>query len=227
MTTQDMRLQELMTYVRESREDKRALTIAIVIALIFHVVMFAIRFPERKVDLRAKDQKTAIFVIKPPKFKPPKKQQRKDIPKPKTKKVPIPDPTPDEPEPIREPEPIEQEVEIPDDVIFGIPDTAPPIEEKPVLVGGDIKPPVAISRVQPIYPEPARKARIQGVVILQLTVEKDGTVSDIKVLRGLPMGLTEAAIEAVKKWKFKPAYRASTGTPVAVYYTLTVNFEID
>ena len=78
--------------------------------------------------------------------------------------------------------------------------------------------------MQPQYTEIARKARIQGVVILQTIIDKDGNITDVKVLKGLPMGLTEAATTAVTQWKHNPA--TLNGKPVAVYFNLTVNFQL-
>jgi len=104
----------------------------------------------------------------------------------------------------------------------------PPAAEDntPVIVGGDVQAPIRQTELVPIYTEPARKARIEGIVILQLTIDKQGSVVDVKVLRGLAMGLTDAAIEAARRQHFKPAYRASTGRPVDCLYTITVQFKI-
>ena len=84
--------------------------------------------------------------------------------------------------------------------------------------------PVKISSPQPQYTEIARKARIQGVVILQTIINKDGDITDVKILKGLPMGLAEAAVAAVQQWKYQPA--TLNGRPVAVYFNLTVNFQL-
>jgi protein TonB len=92
------------------------------------------------------------------------------------------------------------------------------------MVGGDVKAPIKEYAPPPQYTEIARKARIQGVVIVQAIVTKTGDVQDVKVLKGLPMGLDTAAADAVKKWKFKPA--TLNGKPVDVYYNLTVNFTL-
>jgi protein TonB len=62
------------------------------------------------------------------------------------------------------------------------------------------------------------------VVIVQAIIDKQGTVTDVKVLKPLPMGLDKAAADAVAKWKFKPA--TLNGKPVDVYYNLTVNFTL-
>ena len=109
--------------------------------------------------------------------------------------------------------------------MFGIPDAPPSAEpEGPIMVGGDVKAPEKVSAPNPQYTEIARKARIQGVVIVQAIIDKEGNVTNVKVLKGLPMGLEEAAVEAIKSWKFKPA--TLNGKPVTVYYNLTVNFKL-
>jgi protein TonB len=140
--------------------------------------------------------------------------------------VPIPDPTPDEPEPIRLEEP-EPELDLPDfdDMVFGIPDAPPAAEpDGPIQVGGDVVAPEKINAPQPQYTEIARKARIQGVVIVQAIIDKQGQVTNVKILKGLPMGLSEEAMAAIKRWTFKPA--TLNGKPVDVYYNLTVNFRL-
>ncbi len=179
-------------------------------------------------DSDADRKKPKIYVVKQVKFKQPPKRELEQIPKPQTKKVPIPDPTPDEPEPIRDEEPEEDIDYIPDDdLVLGVPDAPPPPEpEGPVrfVVGGNVTEPKKISAPSPQYPEAARRARIEGMVILECTIGKDGIVKETKVMRGLPLGLTEAALDAVRKWRFK----ASTlnGKPVEVLYILTVRFSL-
>jgi protein TonB len=95
----------------------------------------------------------------------------------------------------------------------------------PVRVGGDVKAPIAIEpRADPQYTEVARKARVEGLVILEAIIDREGNVTDVRVLKGLPLGLDTAAIEAVKKWRFKPG--TLNGAPVPVIYNLTVNFRL-
>ena len=62
-------------------------------------------------------------------------------------------------------------------------------------------------------------------LIIQAIIDKEGNVTSVKLLKGLPMGLDQAALDAIKKWRFRPATLAD-GRPVAVYYTLTVNFQL-
>lgn len=95
----------------------------------------------------------------------------------------------------------------------------------PYRVGGNVLRPEKISGAPPVYTEMARKARIMGVVIIEVVIDEEGDVTQTKVLKGLPMGLDKAAVDAVETWKFKPA--TLEGRPVPVYYVLTVNFQLD
>jgi TonB family protein len=214
------------SFAAEVDEDRRTMRWALGIAILFHAVLFVINFPEWREKVETVKQKPKVYVVQQVKFKPPPPKQQKEIPKKRTKKVPIPDPTPEEPEPIRLVDEIEPEVDLPDtDIVFDIPEGPPPAEpEGPIMVGGDVKPPVKVSAPPPQYTEIARKARIQGVVIVQAIIDKEGNVTNVKVLKGLPMGLDQAAVEAIKKWKFQPS--TLNGKPVSVYYNLTVNFQL-
>ncbi len=109
-------------------------------------------------------------------------------------------------------------------VVGGAGDAPPPPQDEILRVGGDIQAPVKINAPLPRYPEIARRARVQGVVIVEAVINKAGSVESVRVLKGLPMGLDTAAVDTVKKWKFKPA--TLNGKPVTVYYTLTVNFQL-
>jgi TonB family protein len=216
----------LETFAREYEEDSKTLRIAFVAALVFHVVLLIIHLPELTRAAAPEPDKKKVYVVQQVRFKPPPPQKQQEIPKPKAKKVPIPDPTPDEPEPIRTPDEIEQTVDLPEtDIVFDIPEGPPPSEpEGPIHVGGDVKAPVKSYSPQPAYTEIARKARVQGVVIVQAIIDKQGSVTNVKVLKGLPMGLDKAAVDSIKTWKFEPA--TLNGKPVDVYYNLTVNFTL-
>ncbi len=217
---------DYMMFALEDAEDKRHMRWAVGIAIVAHAILLIINFPKIEFETQAAEKDKKIYVVQQVRFQPPPPKQKQEIPKPKAKKVPIPDPTPDEPEPIRLEEP-EPEIDLPDvdDIVFGIPD-APPVAEPegPIHVGGDVKKPEKISAPQPQYTEIARKARIQGGVIVQAIINKQGEVTNVKVLKGLPMGLAEEAVKAIKSWKFKPA--TLNGKPVDVYYNLTVNFRL-
>ena len=222
----DLAAAEYLTFAAEEAADKKFTRIALVVAVVVHVGLFALKFPELAAQT-GDQKKQKVYVVQQVRFRPPPPEQKQEIPKARAKKVPIPDPTPDEPEPIRLEEEIEEQLQLPtDDIIFGIPEGPPPNEPSgPIHVGGDMNPPVKITSPQPQYTEIARKARIQGVVIVQAIIDKRGNVTSVKLLKGLPMGLDKAAVEAIKRWRFEPATLAD-GRPVAVYYTLTVNFQL-
>jgi len=78
-------------------------------------------------------------------------------------------------------------------------------------------------KVQPTYPPLARQARIQGQVVLQATISKQGAIENLQLVSGHPM-LTQAAIEAVKQWKYKPYFL--NGEPVEVETQITVIFSL-
>ena len=80
-----------------------------------------------------------------------------------------------------------------------------------------------IRKVQPNYPPLARQARIQGTVLLQAEISKDGTIENLRLISGHPM-LAPAAIEAVKQWRYKPYIL--NGEPVEVETQITVNFTL-
>jgi protein TonB len=80
-----------------------------------------------------------------------------------------------------------------------------------------------IKKVQPPYPPLARQARIQGQVVLQAEISKDGSIQNLRLISGHPM-LAPSAIEAVKQWRYKPYYL--NGEPVEVETQITVIFSL-
>jgi len=99
------------------------------------------------------------------------------------------------------------------------------VGDVPVRVGGNVKAPIAVSRPNPVYTEVARRARVQGIVIIEAVIDRQGNVTEARVLKPLPMGLDLQALQSIRQWKFKPG--TLNGQPVPVYYNLTVNFRIE
>ncbi len=98
-----------------------------------------------------------------------------------------------------------------------------PAGPAPLRVGGNIAPPTKVVHVNPVYPEEAKTAGIQGVVILEATVDGEGVPVDMRVLRSIP-GLDEAAMDAVRQWRYAPTLL--NGAPVPVIMTVTINFTL-
>ena len=103
----------------------------------------------------------------------------------------------------------------------GVPPPSPPPPQAPVRVGGSIKAPARLGYVAPVYPDEAQRANVQGVVIIDATIDKDGNVSDVRILRSIPL-LDRAAVDAVRQWKYEPTLL--NGMPVPVIMTVTVRF---
>jgi TonB family protein len=97
---------------------------------------------------------------------------------------------------------------------------------RPSTCTGPMVEPKLTHQEYPEYPAAAKQAKVSGVVVLQCTIGTDGTVKEVKVLRSLPEGLTEAAVAAVKKWIYEPA-RNAQGEPMEVFSTVTVSFRLD
>lgn len=91
-------------------------------------------------------------------------------------------------------------------------------------VGGNVSAPGLIYKEEPEYSEEARKAKYQGTVTLSIEVWPDGKAHNIYVVRGLGLGLDEKAMEAVRKWKFRPGRK--DGKPVKVSANVEVNFRL-
>jgi TonB family protein len=84
--------------------------------------------------------------------------------------------------------------------------------------------PEEIDRVVPRYPSEARRAGVQGAVVIRGIVRKDGTIDEVEIIKDLPNGLGDAARDAVRRWRFRPA--TVDGEAIDVYYTVTVNFRL-
>ena len=100
----------------------------------------------------------------------------------------------------------------------------PPSGPKVIFIPYD-DPPVAITPIKPIYPEIAQEAGIEGVVIVQAFIDAKGRVKETLILKGVPnTGLDEAAMEAIRKTRVRPAKQRER--PVGVWISIPVNFKL-
>jgi len=91
-------------------------------------------------------------------------------------------------------------------------------------VTGHTTQPVLVYKIEPEFSEEARKARVQGVVVLRVEIDERGKVGRIEVTQPMGLGLDEKAVEAVRQWRFRPAMR--NGRPVAAPALIEVSFHL-
>ena len=108
-------------------------------------------------------------------------------------------------------------------LIVSVACAAPLAQERPARPGKDVLMPQVIRDVKPDYTAAAKKARVQGNVVMEAVVREDGSVGDVKVTKSLDTrhGLDEEAVKAMKKWEFKPGTKDGKPLPVAVEVEMT------
>jgi protein TonB len=94
----------------------------------------------------------------------------------------------------------------------------------PYQPGSGIDPPALVREIKPLYTEDARRRAIEGDVVLEIVVRRDGSVGDVHVVHTLEAGLDQKAIDAVRQWRFGPARRQ--GSPVDVVVEVSVGFKL-
>jgi protein TonB len=107
------------------------------------------------------------------------------------------------------------------------PPAAPPADiarpSAPIRVALLPQPPRKLVDVRPMYPDIARSARVDGTVILEAVVDTSGSVTQLRVVRSVPL-LDQAALDAVRQWRYAPSLYG--GRPVSVLLTITVRFTL-
>jgi protein TonB len=108
-------------------------------------------------------------------------------------------------------------------IISNAPMAVPKVAVQRIRVSQGVTAGLVIKRVNPVYPPLARTARVQGSVLLAAVIGKDGTIQNLHVVSGHPL-LTQAALDAVRQWRYKPYIL--NGEPVEVDTQVTVNFTL-
>ncbi|MBM3307130.1 MAG: energy transducer TonB [Candidatus Eisenbacteria bacterium] len=180
----------------------RALRTALGITLAVHVLVFVFgpEFRPAPYQLREKAQFEAISV--PDNFEvppPPAEEQKPEVP---TEIAPSDDASADETIASTE-----LDVEAPPEL--------PPAPRRADFFTAYDEPPQVVKQVKPVYPDMARQAELEGVVVLLVGVDEFGNVIEATVLQSVP-GLDQAAVEAVYKWKFRPAKQRDIPVPVRI-----------
>ena len=114
-------------------------------------------------------------------------------------------------------------------VVGGLPDVPapppPPPQRGPIRTGGQIETPELVHRVEPYYPPVAVAAHLEGIVILEAIVDRDGTVAELKVLRSGGVLLDREALLAVRQWRYKPLLL--NGQRERFILTVTLSFHLE
>jgi protein TonB len=202
-------LEQAERWLSRDPAQRRLVTRALAGALVLHAVVLVARMPDWGPDPVRVDapieQAMKVQFLSPP--EPPKAPPKP--PEPERKKVPRPDPTPDEPEPVKEAPPPAPPAPVA---------TPEPAQTGPVRVSPG-QGPGLVKKVEPRYPPMARAARMEGTVMVDAVILKDGTVSEVKVLSSTHEFFNQACIDAVRQWRFTPG-------PQDVILTVTVNFTL-
>jgi protein TonB len=197
--------------------ERRRVGRALAMAVVLHVTVLVARMPDLGPDPVRVDaprqQEMKVQFLKPP---PPPPKTPPKPPEPERKKIPRPDPTPDEPEPIKPPPPPPPTPEVPVLTPQAVP--GPPQEMGPVRVSPG-QGPGLIKKVEPQYPPMARTARIEGTVVVDAIIRKDGSVSDVTIVKSSNVLFNQPSIDAVRQWRFTPS-------PQDVILTVTVKFTL-
>ncbi len=215
--------------IQESSADTIHMRLGLLVAVLAHVVLFAANWPSfARSATPAPEKQLPIVVLRHftytiPPTPPPEAPIRRQV-----ELIPVPDPRPHDPEPLPRENDVVWEID-PGDWVprEGLEIPAPPpdiVQQVLPRVGTEITAPRRIVTVEPIYPEIARRAHKEGAVVLSLIIGPEGKVDSIEVLRGLPLGLTEAAVTAAQQWIFEPS--TYNGRPTSVQYILTVRFAL-
>lgn len=215
--------------IQDNSTDTYHMRLGMTVAVLVHVVLFVANWPSIAGSApKTPEKQPPIVVLRQFTYTiPPTPLPEVSVRRP-PRMIPVPDPDPLDNEPIRSDEVFVPNFEPSDWVSrVGLEVPKPPpevIEPTMIRVGREFKAPIRIVTVEPVYPEIARRAHKEGIVILSLIIGVSGKVESIEVLRGLPFGLTEAAVKAARQWVFEPS--TYNGNPIAVQYDLTVRFNL-
>ena len=202
-------LEQAERWLSTDPAQRRLVTRALVGALVLHAVVLVARMPNWgpdpvRVDAPIEQAMKVQFLTPPAPPKAPPKP-----PEPEVKRVPRPDPTPDEPEPVKEAPPPAPPAPVA---------TPAPAQTGPVRVAPG-QGPGLVKKVEPRYPPMARAARMEGSVVVDAIILKDGSVSEVKVLSSTHQFFEQACIDAVRQWRFTPGSQD-------VILTVSVNFTL-
>lgn len=208
-------------------DDNRPLRVAWAVALTLHFLVFTAVFPGAGDRLQADQTRDVVVLTRYVPRPPPDPELRTRTVKRRVRPVPIPDPDPFDPEPVIDAiydydAPI---AEVPvSEFAVSAPRQFPRATPDVVRGGVDVQRPQLIDRVEPRYAELALRARLQCFVVLEARIDRTGRVVDVSVRKPCGLGLDEAAVEAVSRWRYAPTL--VDGRPVEVLLSVKVDFRL-
>lgn len=209
-----LELDQAERWLRSDPAQRRIVMRALAAALVLHATILIAKMPNwgpKPVRVDAPQaQSMKVQFLRPP---PPPPKAPPQPPEPVKKKIPRPDTTPDEPEPIKPAPPPPAP-----STSTGPPSPASAQDMGPLRVSPG-QGPGLIKKVEPRYPDIARTARMEGDVVVDAVIRKDGSVSDVTVLRSTNKLFEQSCIDAVRQWRFTPG-------PRDVVLTVTVHFTL-
>ncbi len=218
---------------RKEQAEGRNLRTFLVIAALVHLALLATTVPNIYTQETAPEEKDPPAIVVYPLPPRPPTPPKTEIPKKATERVPWPEVLAAPPDVIIEDSPPDLVDNLAlsfHDMPIVAPPSPPPLAAPepevsgPLQAGSQIERPERIHMVQPRFTPTARRAGIQGTVILDAIIDREGRVRDVRVRKGLPLGLDEEALRAVRQWRYEPS--TLDGRPVEVALTVTVRFGI-
>ena len=217
--------------IRDDRMDRNAMAWALAVALAVHLFfLLFVDFPRAGPTLPKPIEPTESPQIVRPTLPPPPMPESSPVVRvTRQPALPVPFPVPAPPAPLPEGVVIDLETPVPPmRVQIGepVPPDPPPGPLRPGIDSVTHPSLIPESKIAPIYPELARRARLSGLVIVQAVILEDGTVGETKVLQcDRPgVGFEEAATEAITQWRYEPS--RLHGRSVDVYFTVIVEFTL-
>ncbi len=213
----------LVDLQEEEARHRRLLRLGLAVALWFHLALLLAPISTHSVAVAEKEATPVVHLVPLPQYSPPPPPNSREVRRPRR---PVPVPEVLLPEPVGEMETADVSLVYEPRATEELAPPPPPAPEPegPIYVGGVVAQPERLVYVEPVYPPAALKARLAGLVILQVLLGKDGAVRDVTVLRPGSMGMTESAEAAVRQWRYEPALL--NGRPVEALMTVTVTFTL-
>lgn len=215
----------------EDEGSTRRFLLVVALAIAVHGAAALIALPARPASPQPEPRVAQPVVLSRVVLTPPSVERRR-IERPiSARRLPVPDPEDSRPEPVLDTTPpVPFDESLPAEIQLDLAPVEAPLLVGPLIPDGariSLPTLIAESRVEPDYPELARRGRVGGRVHLQAVIHADGSVGSVRVLGESPggLGFAERAAAAVSQWRYQPARQ--DGKPIDVFFTIVVTFKLE